>query len=109
MSAQARKAIQARCAARRAEMEARGWVFHEELRLPGRLPLLPGRMFRIRGSRYWFRFSSGQTTPDGQTEVLCSGPYTKAGSVIQTNSRAFRSDRVTKVARATASLKEATK
>ena len=66
-------------------------------------------MNKINETGIWFRFSSGQTTPDGQTEVLCSGPYTKAGSAIQTNSRAFRSDRVTKVARATASLKEATK
>jgi len=107
MSAAARKAIQAQHAEWRAEREARGWVFHEELRLEGRLPLTAGRMFRIRGSRYWFRFSSGQTTPDGRIEVLCSGPYTKAGSAIQHNQRAFWSDRVTKVARATTSLKEA--
>jgi len=107
MSAAARKAIQSNIEARRLALEARGWAFHEELRLEGRLPLTAGRMFRIRGSRYWWKFDHGRTVPDGRIEVHCSGPYTKAGNPIQTTTRCFWSDRVSKVARQVLNPKEA--
>ncbi len=105
--AAARKAIEARQAEWRACLESKGFTFHEELRLEGRLPLIRGRMFRIRGSRYWWKFNHGRTVPDGRIEVHCSGPFTKAGTPIQNATRCFWSDRVSKVARQVLNPKEA--
>ena len=43
--------------AKQARLEAEGWMFPQELRLEGHLPLVPGRRFQIRGRRGWWRFS----------------------------------------------------
>ena len=76
-AAEARKAIQRRVADARAKKEAEGWQFLEELHLPGRLPLVPGRRFQLKGRRGWWQFSGACITPDGRTHVNCAGPFRK--------------------------------
>lgn len=93
---------------RRSIREAAGWEFHEELRLDGRLPLTPGRMFRVSGVRGWFKFAGARTTPNGQTEVDCYGPSNKQGQMYRNHMRCFFASRVTKVARKTMNLKAVT-
>lgn len=84
---------------RRTRLESLGWSFMDEVRIDGRLPLTVGRMFRVSGIRGWFKFTSAAQRPDGHVEITCHGPCTKAGRVIQTNSRCFDAARVTRVAR----------
>jgi hypothetical protein len=83
----------------RADREAKGWVFHEDLHLEGRLPLTRGRLFRVRGLRGWFKFDHARTAPDGQAEVHCFGPCNKAGVYSRNHYRTFDADRVVRVAR----------
>ena len=76
-------------AAREVALEAEGWMFPQELRLEGHLPLVPGRRFQIRGRRGWWRFSGAAIDPEGHISVYCSGPYTKAQTTHTEMSRAF--------------------
>ena len=118
-----REANAAKDAVERAAKEADGWEFHTELRLDGRLPLIEGRMFRVRGERGWFKFRNaytlpptwtrprnwGPVDPECRTGIECYGPYTKDGSPVGKGNppfRAFWSERVSRVARGTQAARD---
>ena len=81
--------IREAAAAKQTRLEGEGWMFPQELRLEGHLPLVPGRRFQIRGRRGWWRFSEAAIHPDGRIDVYCSGPYTKSQIAHTANTRTF--------------------
>ncbi len=110
-NAASRKAIRERVAAQRADREARGWQFHDELRIDGKLPLTLGRLFRAQGRRGWFQFREARTLPDGRIEVHAFGPYRQDGSINERQLgagafRAFWAKDVSRVGRKTRGAQE---
>ena len=77
MNKEAMEAIRQETADRKAQREAAGWRFLDELKVAGRLPLTRGRRFQIVGKRGWWRFIMVEVAPSGQVNISCSGPYTK--------------------------------
>jgi len=77
-AAQAKQEVRRRRAESRARKIAEGWQFLDELHIPGRLPLVPGRRFQIKGRRGWWKFTGACVTPDGRTHINCAGPYRKS-------------------------------
>ena len=77
-------------AARQAALEAEGYQFLDEVKIPGnRYPLVPGTRFRITGKRGWGVFRTAQVDPQGRTSVDCTGPHPGSSTLKGAPMRVF--------------------
>ena len=72
---------------------AKGYAHWTEYRIPGVLPLVRGRRFRVKGERGWFIFTDAGRDRGGDY-LNCVGPFSKKSIHTQGLSRVFAPDRV---------------